>query len=408
MPPEASTEPAAKLYSYRARRQDGAEVFGRAAATDELHLDRVLQHDGLILVSTEAGSSHDPRLSLRMPRDELIGFTNQLATMIQAGIPILQALQHQERHANSKQTRVVINSMREMLEEGASLSEAFGAHPRVFPSTYVAMVRSGEVSTSLPGVLRRQGEYMDWLRDIKSVTRQAMIYPSALALAVLGLVFILITFLLPRLIGLFPGGYEDLPAQTRFVIQVSDLLRSNWIAFTALAIVSLGLLSFLVTIERTRILLAKWVLRVPRLGRVLDMLAVARFATTASTLQHSGCEIVSTLEIASDACGNSYLRERFREVVARVRAGEPISEAMDAAGGIDPYLVQLTAVGESSGRMAECLDFVAEAYNAEVPRVVKWALSLIEPCVLIFGGAIVAYLLVAAILPIFKVYETIG
>ena len=138
------------------------------------------------------------------------------------------------------------------------------------------------------------------------------------------------------------------------------------------------------------------------------MLAVARFATTASALQQSGCDIVQTLEIAGDACGNTFLADRFRQVLRRVRGGESISDSMADVGEIDPYLVQMTAVGEASGRLGECLDFLAEGYNAEVPRVVKWALGLIEPLVLVVGGIVVAFLLLAAILPIFKIYETLG
>ena len=396
------------LFDYKARRSDGTEVLGRAAAMGELELDRLLQSDGLLLVTAEPSRSSRGSATLRMPAHDLTAFTNQLATMIHAGLPLLQSLEHLVEHARSREARTVISSILKQIKAGASLSEALGAHPAVFPTTYVSMVKSGEMSSSLPEVLRRQAEYLEWVREVKGVTRQAMIYPAALALAVVALVVILITFLVPALVELFPGGEEDLPHQTQFVMGISDFMRAHWrgaVAGLAAGAVALGLALHTV---RGRLVLSRALLRIPRLGELLRMLATARFATTAAALQQSGCEIVRTIEIAGHACGNTFLAERFGRVLERVRGGDSISEGMRAAGGIDPYLIQLTSVGENSGRLGECLDQLADSYNAEVPRVVKWALGLIEPLVLIVGGLIVGFLLLAAVLPIFKIYETLG
>ena len=222
-----------RLFDYKARRTDGTEVVGRATAGGELELDRLLQRDGLVLISAELSRAGRGSEALRMPRQELTAFTNQLATMIQAGLPLLQSLQHLAAHSRTKQARTVIRSILRQIEGGASLSEAFDAHPNVFPGTYVAMVKSGEMSTSLPEVLRRQGKYMEWVREVKGITKQAMIYPTALSLAIVVLVVILITFLIPALVGLFPGGHDDLPEQTKWVMALSDFMRSQWLAVTS-------------------------------------------------------------------------------------------------------------------------------------------------------------------------------
>ncbi len=410
MPPDAlmSGKSRATLFEYRALRSDGSEVSGRAAAASELALDRQLERDGLTLVRAHTSRHESRSESISLKSNELAAFTSQLGTMIKAGIPLLQSLLHLAEHGRTKQARSITRSVLRYIEAGASLSEALAAHPKAFSETYVTMVRGGEVSGTLPEVLHRQGKYLDWVRDVKSVWQQAMIYPAALTLAIIGLVVILITFLIPRLVGLFPGGHEDLPSQTKFVMALSDFLRGNGVAIGT-ALVGFGITyGFMLRVPHTRLILSRLLLKVPRLGNLMNMLAIARFSTTASALHHAGCDILTTLEIGASSCGNTYLRARLGRVLADVRAGGTISESMRRLGDMDPYLVQVVAVGEASGSLGTCLDSISESYNAEIPRVVKWVLGLIEPLVLIVGGLVVAFLLLAAVLPIFKIYETLG
>jgi type II secretory pathway component PulF len=408
MPPEALAQGPSRLFDYVARRMDGSEVLGRATADGELELDRRLQQDGLTLIRSKPFKPGAGIESLRMPRQDLLAFTSQLATMIQAGLPLLQSLQHLAKHSRSKAAGRIIQSILRQIEGGSSLSMAFASHPAVFPDTYVAMVRSGEMSGGLPEVLRKQGKFLEWVREIKATTKQALIYPTALCVAILGLIVILVTFLIPRLVGLFPGGHDDLPSQTKFVLAISDFVIGQWPTLV-LGLVAAGVgFAVLLRTPRTRVVLSHLLLRIPRLGNLMRMLAVARFCTTASALHSSGCEIVKTLQIAGDSCGNSYMRGCFGRVIEAVRGGETISEGMRRVGDLDPYLVQLTTVGEASGRLGESLEYLADSYNTEVPRAVKWGLGLIEPVILIVGGVVVAFLLLAAILPIFKIYETLG
>ena len=409
MPPETSApQPGvSRLFEYRARRADGSEAEGRINVVDELELDRLLSKDGLTLVSSRPCKQADAARGYTLSQKDLIAFSNQLATMIQAGVPMLQSLQHLAKHTRSKPCRKVVESILRQIEGGASLSDALANHPRAFPSTYVTMVQSGELTTGLPDVLKRQGGYLEWLREVKGTTKQAMIYPAALCVAVIGLVVILLTFLIPRLIKLFPGGREDLPEQTKFVLSISDFLQANWKPLGVALLVAAGAYWALLRVPTSRLFLSRLLLQVPRLGHLVNMIAVARFSTTASALHQSGCDILRTLEIAGGSCGNAFLQHQFSRVLDEVRGGSSISESMERVGGMDPYLVQLTAVGETSGRLGECLEQVAESYNAEVPRVVKWVLGLIEPSIIVGGGVLVGFLLLAAILPIFKIYETL-
>ncbi|QDU85036.1 Putative type II secretion system protein F [Planctomycetes bacterium Pla163] len=409
MPPEVAgaTSALPRLFEYRARRVDGSEAEGRASALDPLDLDRQLARDGLTLISAKPSRLADAARGLTLSQRDLVAFSSQLATMIQAGLPLLTSLQHLAAHTRSKNCRLIVASVLRQIEGGSSLAEALGNHPAAFPSTYVTMVRSGELSAGLPDVLRRQGDYLEWVREVKGMTKQALIYPTALSIAICGLVVILITFLIPRLIGLFPGGPEDLPEQTRQVMALSDFLVGNWIEIaTGLALAGVTFW-FLLGVTNVRLFLSRMLLRVPRIGSLLNMISIARFSTTAAALHQSGCEILRTLEIAGGSCGNAYLEHCFVRVSKEVRGGRSISESMAEIPDLDPFLVQLTSVGETSGRLGECLEQVATSYNAEVPRVVKWALGLIEPAVIIGGGLIVGYLLLAALLPVFKIYETL-
>jgi type II secretory pathway component PulF len=406
MPPDERRT--AQIFEYRARRTDGGEAVGRLTALDELDLDRQLAREGLVLVEAHVAKGASRTADLVLPTRDLVAFSNQLATMLQAGLPLLQALQHLGTYTRSKDCRKVVESILRRIEGGESLSEALAHHQRAFPSTYVAMVKSGELSTALPDVLRRQGAYLEWLREVKGITKQALIYPSALCFAVLCLIVILVTFLIPRLVALFPGGRDDLPDLTKFVLGVSSFVTGNWVAIVVALAALGGAWAVALALPRSRRALSRALLRLPRLGSLVEMVAISRFATTASALHKSGCDILKTLEISGASCGNAFLSARFEVVLDAVRGGEPIHVGMERAGGIDPYLVQLTAVGESSGRLGECLENLADGYNAEVPRVVKWALSLVEPAVVLGGGLVVAFLLLAAILPIFKIYETLG
>ena len=404
VPPEAGDR---RWFEYHAVRKDGARLEGRELARSLPELEQALEARGLLLLGAQEARRRPRPWQCRLKRAQLVALTSQLATMLAAGIPILQALREIERRSRSRAVRREMAEIVDDLQAGTSLADSLDRRPRSFPPIYRATVRAGERSATLPDVLARQARTLSWIGEIRSMTVQALIYPAILSLAVLGLITILVTLLVPRLVTLYPGGAADLPRETRLLMQVSSFVVGN------LALLAGGLGSALLALallarrEGARLAGSRLLLALPRLGELLRMIATSRFAHTAGMLHESGCEVVQTLRLAGDTCGSTYLARAFRRATERVRCGATIAESLEREPGIDPFLVQLVAVGETSGDLGQSLAHLTRAYDEEVPRAVRRALALVEPAVLVIGGGVVLLVLLAALLPILTLYETL-
>lgn len=396
-----------KSFEFVALCADGRSVSGRELAASEIELDRELERRGLTLTSARAVAGERISAQARLSREDLHALTTQLATVVGAGVPLLEGLEGIGRRLSRAESRVVVEGLLVALREGQSLSQAMERHPRAFPFVFRATVQAGEAAGALDRVLSRLARYLEWSRTMRGLTVQALIYPSILGVALLGLVLLLIYFVLPRLALLFPGGRETLPSQTRFVLGVSDFMRAHWIALLAGAIAFAVLAFFANRRESVRLVLDKIVLHIPRLGGLVRQLATSRFAGTASTLQSAGCDVFTTLSVSSDACGNAAMRQAFARVAAQVRRGATLTQALEREPCVDPLLVQLVSVGERSGDLDGCLDRLVTYYDEDIPRRVKRFLSVFEPLLLLGAGAVVAFILLAALLPIFRLYETL-
>jgi type II secretory pathway component PulF len=242
---------------------------------------------------------------------------------------------------------------------------------------------------------------------MRATTLQALVYPLLLCLALCGLVGILVFFLIPRLALLFPGGRDDLPAQTRFVLALAEgAVNHAW--FSLLGIV-IGLASIVVLwrTERGRFAWDRALLLLPVIGPVARAISTSKFAGTAGILQSAGCEVFVVLEVATRASGNRAMQRALQRATQRVRSGQPLSQALEEEPLVDRLLVQLVAVGEKTGSLDRCLESVAAHYDEELPRSVKRMLSLLEPGLLILAGGVVAFLLLSALLPMFEVMESL-
>lgn len=396
-----------KTFAYEAVAHDGRRVTGRSRADDELALDRELEGHGLQLCKATAHGGANARRRHRVRSDELLAFTTQLAVTTGAGVPLLQALQGMAKRAPSEQGRALLEEVTLGLEHGQSLSEALEAHPRCFPLVYRASVRAGEASGSLEHVLKRLARHLEWNRAMRATTLQALTYPAFLGFAIVALVVALLTFVLPRILKLYPGGAQDLPSQTRTVIALSEFLRGNALL---LLLGLVGAASALFLARRSaagRIFLGRCVLGIPRLGRVALQIATSRFASTASTLFNAGCDVFTVLEVAGQTCGNAALRAGFQRTAEGVRRGMTITESLEREPLADPLLVQLVSVGEQTGDLGSSLGRLVEYYDEEIPRLVKRFLGFLEPAILLISALVVGYILLAALLPIFNLYENL-
>ena len=396
-----------RLFEYTARTADGERLKGHATARDEVELDRMLERQGLTLAHARATRRRETVHQHRLGHAHLVSFTTQLATLLEAGVPIVSGLRQLEARTRGRAPKAVIAMILRHLEAGLSLSEALDEQPHSFPEVYRAAVRAGEHSMELPAVLSRQAKQLRWVRSLRASATQALVYPAILSVAVTGLVLVLLTFLLPRLETLFPRD-TVLPWQTRVVLCLSDVLVEHGLLIGGG--VALALVGWFVAlrVRRTRVLLSRLLLAVPRLGELLRMIATARFASTASDLHGAGCDAILTLTVAGETCGAAALADAFERVTGRVRQGHGIADSLEREPLMDPLLVQLVAVGEASGDLDGCLGRLARCYDEEVPTKVKWAMSFVEPLMLIVAACVVGFILLAALLPILELYESIG
>jgi general secretion pathway protein F len=396
-----------QAFEYVAADAAGKAVAGLAWAADELELDARLDGQGLVLTRARKVAGGTRTRPIALPRSELIQLTTQLATVTAAGLPLLEGLAGIRARAPGRRTRQLLSEMISALEAGQTFSDVLAQYPRSFPDVYRASVVAGEASGSLDKVLVRMAAHLEWVRGMRATTIQALIYPALLACALVGLIAILLFFLLPRIVTMFPGGVAELPAQTRFVLAASQALRSHALLLAALLAMALGGLTWALRSARGRVLLDRIVASMPVLGPVARQLATSKFAGTAAILQAAGCDVFTVMDVAARACGNAHMAAAFARARERIRRGDPLAQALADERSVDPLLVQLVSVGERAGELDKCLERVAAHYDTEIPRSVKRMLSLLEPALLVVAGAIVAFLLLAALLPMFQLMESI-
>lgn len=397
-----------QAFEYHALGRDGRTVVGELFAPTEAELDRRLERDGLLLVRAKVVRSAARARELALANDELVALTTQLSTVHGAGVPILDGLDSIGKRMRRPRGRQLVEQMIAALQAGQSLSEAMAQHPRTFSAVYRASVEAGEASGALDVVLQRLARYLEWARAMRATAAQALVYPAILLTAIGGLVVLLVTFVIPRIVRLFPAGRSDLPAPTRALLAVSECLVGNWTWLLPLGVAAAVAALFAARLPEVKLRWHGWLLELPCAGHVVRQLAVARFASTAATLQAAGCDAFTMLSVSAKSCGNRALEAQFERVTHNVRAGQPISEALAREPRVDPLLVQMVAIGEKSGKLDECLDRVVHYYDEEVPRAVKRFVSIAEPALLLGAGALVAFILLAAVLPIFELYGRIG
>jgi len=369
-----------QTFDYVAFDGTGARVAGRLRAGGELDLDRLLEARGLTLTRFRVASRR------QRARGSLEGLARRL-----------------ERPAARRAVEGLIADLR----AGNSLSTAMDRRPRTFPAAYRASIRAAEASGELDSVLRRLARNLTWAVALRATTTRALIYPALLVAALTGLVVVLLTFVLPRVVGLFPGGRADLPGETRAVLAVSELLTQNAVGlFGCAALVVLGAW-WARRYDGWRIGSSDALLRVPRLGSLVRRLATSRFASTASLLHAAGCDVRTMLRVAGQTCGHAGLAAAFARCADAVRRGRTITGALEDERRMDPLLVQLVEVGEATGSLEHCLDRLVEHYDEEVPRAVERFLAWFEPLLLLVFGGLVLFVLLAATLPLFSLYDAV-
>jgi type IV pilus assembly protein PilC len=350
-----------------------------------------------------------PGLSGGVKPKVLTTFTRQLATLVDAGLPLLRGLrvlEKQERNANLKK---ILGELSLSIEGGSTFSEGLAQHPKVFNRLFVNMVKAGELGGVLEVVLKRLAEFSEKAQKIKGKVKAALFYPIAVLIVATGIMILLMVFVVPKFKEVFAGMNMTLPWFTTFVLGISEIIKDH--ILETLGVLVVVVIIFLLIINKTklgRLLWDKFKLKMPALGPVISKVAISRFTRTLGTLVSSGVPILQALTIVKETAGNVVISNAIVKVHESVKEGETITAPLEASGVFPPMVVSMVDVGEQTGAMPEMLLKIADNYDEEVDNAVSAMTSLLEPIMIVFLAVIVGSIVIAMFLPLISMISNMS
>jgi len=400
------------VYTYKARSRQGEVLEDRMEGSDTMSVASALRQQGLLVIDIkEQGVGQKDLLEAfkSVKSGDLVVFTRQFATMINAGLPIVRSLYVLGEQTTNKKLQETIVEIRKDVEAGLALSEALEKHPKVFSKLYTEMVKAGEIGGILDDVLLRVAFQLEKDQDLKRKVKSAMVYPvTVLVLAILAASFMLI-FIVPIFAQMFEDLGGVLPLPTRVAMGISDILTSLWGVLVYAAMIG-GVIFFLrwIKTENGRKWWGKISLRMPaKIGDIIQKVALARFARTLGTLSAAGVPVLQSLEITATSSGNWVIEQALLKSRDSIREGIPIYRPLENEWVFPPMVTRMIAVGEETGDIDGMLTKIAEFYESEVDAAVKALTSIIEPLMIVVVGGIVGGIIIAMYLPMFKIFELI-
>ena len=394
-------------YRYIARTPGGEQVSGTVQADNEAAVLRTLDDRELYPVRLEMGGQGARRArgggKVRV-RDVAVAY-GQLSDLLAAGVPLLRALGTIVRATPNARLARAIDDVREGVAAGRTLAEAMGAHPEAFASLHTAMVRAGEHGGFLEEVLGNLAEYLDHVDELRSKVRGAMIYPIVLTCIGTGALLLVLIWLVPKFRTVF--GDTPLPAPTRLMFAVSDLLVNEWPLMLGLALLAaLGVVGVLRSGFGRR-WWDRWQIKIPLAGRLIRIVAITRFCRILGTMLRNGVQILQALAISKDAAGSPLLAENIAEATERVRAGEKLADPLQKSGLFPPEIVEMIAVAEESNQLEKVLVQIADTVERRTSRQVEATARLIEPLILVLLAAVIGFVAMGLMYPIFTMSRTL-
>ena len=351
-----------------------------------------------------------PGLGGRVKSKVLTTFTRQLATLVDAGLPLLRGLRVLEKQERNPTLKNILGELALSIEGGSTFSEGLAQHPKVFNRLFVNMVKAGELGGVLEVVLNRLSEFMEKAQKIKGKVVAAMFYPVAVLVVATGILMILMIKVIPAFRTVFEGMLEgrQLPAFTRLVLGVSEVVKDHFV-YTAIGLIVVVILFRLALLTKLgRLIWDKFKLKVPVIGPVVSKVAISRFTRTLGTLVSSGVPILQALTIVKETAGNVIISNAVNAVHESVKEGETITAPLEASGVFPPMVISMVDVGEQTGALPEMLLKIADNYDDEVDNAVSAMTSLLEPIMIVFLAVIVGSIVIAMFLPLIDLMNNIG
>ena len=351
-----------------------------------------------------------PGLSGRVKPKVLTTFTRQLATLVDAGLPLLRGLRVLEKQERNATLKKILGELSLAIEGGSTFSEALAQHPKIFNRLFVNMVKAGELGGVLEVVLKRLAEFSEKAQKIKGKVKAAMFYPTAVMVVAVGILILLMVFVVPRFQAVFAGMLpgSQMPWFTTFVIAISNAIKDH-IVWTA-AVMAGVVVAFLLFIKTKfgRHVWDKVKLKMPLTGSVVTKVSISRFTRTLGTLVSSGVPILQALTIVKETAGNVIISNAVTSVHESVKEGETITAPLESSGVFPPMVVSMVDVGEQTGALPEMLLKIADNFDEEVDNAVSAMTSLLEPIMIVFLAVVVGSIVIAMFLPLIKMISVMS
>jgi type IV pilus assembly protein PilC len=401
------------VYLWKARTRQGTIKKGELEASNDAAVMAQLRAQMLLPVTVKQKpkdvSEYLPFLKPGIKTRELVIFTRQFATMIDAGLPLVQCLEILGGQQDNPTFKEILREVKQDVEQGSTFADALRKHEKPFDSLYVNLVQAGEIGGILDTIMNRLAVYLEKADALARKVKGAMVYPATVLVVATGVVVLMLVKIIPTFEKMFADFGGQLPGPTQAVIDLSHWMQ-EWLAFFIVGIVAL-LVAYVQGRKRSlrfRRTTDAMYLKLPVFGSLLRKVAVARFSRTLGTMIASGVPILDALDIVARTAGNVVVEEALNDVKAAISEGKTIAEPLSESEVFPGMVVQMIAVGEETGAMESMLNKIADFYDDEVDAAVEALTAMLEPAMMVVLGGTVGGLLVAMYLPIFKIADTIG
>ena len=403
-------------FAYVGRTRSGAVKKGELSAKTRDEAVDQLRKQSVVVTSLEEkkGGGFDlSKISLGsgLTDKDLVVFTRQFGTMINAGLPLVQCLEILSTQSENKVLRETIGEVKIQVEAGSTFSDALRRHPKVFDDLYVNLVHAGEVGGLLDTILTRLAKYIEKAMKLKGQIKSAMIYPAAIMGVAVIVITVLMLFVIPIFAKMFlelSGGKVALPGPTQIVIDISNFFIAYWyIILGAIVGMVVGIKKYYGTVQG-RLVIDKLLLKLPVVGDLIRKASVAKFTRTLGTLLSSGVPLLDGMTICAKTSGNKVVEGTLIDARVSISGGKTIADPLAASGVFPKMVTHMIAVGESTGALDAMLGKIADFYEDEVDQAVSSLTALLEPMMMVFLGVVIGFIVIAMYLPIFKMASAIG
>jgi len=397
------------VFEYKGKTVTGSPVEGELKAKDRAELERILRRNKVLVDKISRKPSQiNIKFGSGIKKVHISRFTRQFATMIGAGLPMVQCLDILSKQMDSPEFRRVVAEIKDSVSSGSTLSEAMKKHKKAFDDLYVNMVEAGEMGGALDTILVRLAVYREKADSLARKIRGAMVYPAVVSVVAIGATVAMLTFIVPIFAKMFAGLGAELPAPTQFVLSVSHVLQRFYLVILGVVVAGIIGLRMILKNDQGRLYFDKFMLKTPVFGDLIRKSSVARFTRTLGTLIQSGVTILDALEITAKTAGNRVLQVAIKKSVVSIAEGETITSPLKESGVFPPMVIQMIGVGEKTGGLDEMLSKIADFYDEEVDAAVSALTGLIEPVVIVVMGAVIGGILIAMYLPMFDIIGKIN